>query len=55
MRGQASDVPSHEAGVPLVWLLRMVGNEHNGQELRVVVISNGRVIVRLGGLFWTPY
>lgn len=55
MRGQASDVPSHEAGMPLVWLLHMIRNEHNEQELRVVVINNGRVIIRLGGTFWTRY
>lgn len=40
VRGQASDVPSHEAGMPLVWLLRMVRNEHDEQELRGVVINN---------------
>lgn len=47
MRGQASDVSSHEAGMPLVWLLPMIRNEHNEQELRVVVINNGKVIILL--------
>lgn len=48
MRGQTSNVPSHEAGMPLVWLLHMIRNEYNEQELRVVVINNERVIIRFG-------
>lgn len=48
VRGQASDVPSHEAGMPLVWLLCMARNVHNEQELRVVVINNGGRGLSLG-------
>lgn len=46
--------PAAKLGQPLALLLYVVKDGPNQQELGTVVINKG-VLIRSGGLFWTPH